>query len=1113
MDDSHWSAGALAQPARRMDGLALAGRLLLVAAAYYAAARLGLLIPYVNTQVSLVWLPSGIALAALWRWGAAMLPAVFLAGAAINAHIGSPLWVAACTALGNSCGPWFSAWLLRAFAFDDRLLRRRDIAAFLAAVLLGMLVTSTNGIVWLLASGLLDAAQLRLAWLSWLGGDAVGALLAGIPLMALGRAPAWRPGREGAMDGLLQGLLLASVLLVFSGRLSADSALIVPLLALPFCGVALLALRGGLLASSLAVLLLSLAAAWGTARGAGPFAGAQAGTGLLALWSYITAQACTSLLICGLVTELQGSRRQFAALMQHAQDAILVVEPDGRLVRVNPAAAALLGAAPGQMLADLPQGSGALLVGLLTEPAEQVTRVLQLARPDGRRAQLECQLARYRDGSGLWQSHLILRDITVQEEAKARLAASEAWLKTITDHLPVLVAYADRTQTYRFANGRFRVVMGVEPERVIEQTMGEFLGPVAHGELQPHIEAALRGEAQRFERTGWARNANTHFHTEYVPDLMPDGQVAGFFIMVLDITERRQAELELARSQDRLREQAELLQVTLKSIGDGVITTDEQGRIRWMNPPAERMCGWQATEAAGRQLAEVFRIVDADSREPAPDPVAACLQGQGATSLRRRSVLLAREGGNEHAIEESAAPIRVDEGRLLGAVLVFRDVAEQRRLSDQLAHRATHDALTGLLNRAGFQARLERLLGQQGGGAAHGVLMFVDLDHFKAVNDACGHAQGDRLLCEVSALMARCVRTRDTLARLGGDEFGVLLEHCGPEQALRVAQSICEQVGGYRFAHEGRQFRIGSSIGLVPVDGRWSSRAALLDAADKACYAAKAAGRNRVHVWDEADRGLQARAGESDWRRRIEAALAQERFQLFGQRVLRPDGSSDAEGLHIEVLLRLQEEPEGPLIAPMAFLPAAERFGLAAPIDRWVLARAIGWLASRQREVACLSVNLSAQALADAALPGELRQWLAEAAVEPARLCIELAESAVHANPGAAAAFCEALHAIGVQLALDDFGGGAASDAPLKALAGIAWLKIEPQRLRHLPQQALDRAMVRCVQEMAEAIGARTVAKGVETEAAAAALRGLGVDRVQGWLHHRPQPLERLLDD
>ena len=571
-----------------------------------------------------------------------------------------------------------------------------------------------------------------------------------------------------------------------------------------------------------------------------------------------------------------------------------------------------------------------------------------------------------------------------------------------------------------------------------------------------------------------------------------------------DVTEKRRLEQELADSY-------ELVRVTLESIGDAVITTDREGRVQWLNPVAESMTGWTKSEARAKPLTEVFNIVHAQSRQPNINPVAICLEEGRTVGLQSHSTLLSRTGA-EFGVEDSTSPIRNAEGAILGAVLVFHDVTEQRRLSHEMSHRAAHDALTGLVNRAEFEVRLSRLLsGLTFEGTTH-VLMYIDLDEFKVVNDACGHSAGDQLLRQVSVLLQGCVRGRDTVARLGGDEFGVLLENCGLEHGQLIAQKMCDQMQSYRFAHDGRRYRVGTSIGVVPVDLRWGSSAAVMQAADSSCYAAKDGGRNRVHVWVESDRALQARQGEMQWVNRLEAALDENRFALYAQHI-EPIGGPDGR-LHCEVLLRLIDD-DGAVIAPGAFLPSAERFHLASRIDRWVVQHVFARLQDEGIAldgIETIAINLSGQSLGDRAFHRDLVRMLRAASFDVRKLCFEITETAAITNLGDAKIFIDEIRALGVRVALDDFGAGASSFGYLRTLP-VDYIKIDGQFITGLLEDPLDNAAVRCFCEVAKVVGVKTIAEFVESAAIRAALQNIGVDYAQGYLIHRAEPLSILLPE
>ena len=559
----------------------------------------------------------------------------------------------------------------------------------------------------------------------------------------------------------------------------------------------------------------------------------------------------------------------------------------------------------------------------------------------------------------------------------------------------------------------------------------------------------------------------------------------------------------------KLAEQHELMRVTLQSIGDAVITTDASSTVTWLNPVAERMTGWLSAEAKGRPVSQVFHIVNEETRAPAESPVEACLQQGKLAGLASHTLLISRAGA-EFGIEDSASPIRNERGELLGVVLVFHDVTEQRRLSGEMSYRATHDALTGLVNRAEFEARLRRTLNKAHEDRSEHALLFIDLDQFKLVNDACGHSVGDQLLQQVSKLLSETVRARDTLARLGGDEFAVILEHCSADQAKRVAQQICERMDDFRFMHDERRFRIGASIGLVPLDNRWGSTAAVIQAADTSCYAAKEAGRNRVHAWYDTDQAMRARHGEMQWAARLEQALDENRFALYAQRIHALD--QQTHGLHAEVLLRMIDS-DGSVVQPAAFLPAAERFHFASRIDRWVLRHSIDTLQSLSdlATVDTLCVNLSGQSIGDRAFHRQAIDTLTDAGAEVCqRLCLEITETAAVTNMADANVFIGQVRALGVRIALDDFGAGASSFGYLKNLT-VDLIKIDGQFIRDLIDDPLDDAAVRCFVDVARVVGVKTVAEFVDRPEVLDRVRGIGIDFAQGYLLHRPEPLETVL--
>jgi diguanylate cyclase (GGDEF)-like protein/PAS domain S-box-containing protein len=558
---------------------------------------------------------------------------------------------------------------------------------------------------------------------------------------------------------------------------------------------------------------------------------------------------------------------------------------------------------------------------------------------------------------------------------------------------------------------------------------------------------------------------------------------------------------ERRRVQNELAWEKELAQVTLHSISEGVVTTEPDGRVDYLNPAAEELTGWPLAEARGRPLAEVCVVLDPATREPiTARPGALEAGGQGCEPL-----LLRRRSGEECAVTETLVPILNRDGDALGSVLVFHDVTETRALAHRLAYQTSHDAVTGLLSRREFETRLAHALElSRTDGATH-ICLYMDLDQFKIVNDTCGHAAGDEMLRQLAALMQARLRESDALARLGGDEFGVLLEGCPLPQGAEIAEALRATVRDFRFVWEQRTFEIGVSIGIVAVTHASESVGSILSAADVACYAAKDLGRNRIHVYEANDLELARRHGEMQWVSRITQALAEDRLVLFYQDIVAvEDGTGTPHS--VEILVRMLDE-QGELVPPGAFLPAAERYNLMPAIDRWVVQNCFRWLSSQPRSGRILlGINLSGTTLSDDQFLPFIREQFERCQVPPPAVCFEITETAAIANLATASRFIRELRELGCRFALDDFGSGLSSFAYLKNLP-VDYLKIDGGFVRDMLADPLDRAMVAAINQVGHIMGIRTIAEFVESRETLHALAELGVDYAQGWALGRPQPL------
>jgi diguanylate cyclase (GGDEF)-like protein/PAS domain S-box-containing protein len=568
---------------------------------------------------------------------------------------------------------------------------------------------------------------------------------------------------------------------------------------------------------------------------------------------------------------------------------------------------------------------------------------------------------------------------------------------------------------------------------------------------------------------------------------------------ITDITDRRLAAAELFAEKERA-------QVTLASIADGVITTDTEGWVEYLNPVAEELTGWTAGSARGLPLQAIFRMIDETSRQIAPNPIEMVLREERNVEMAA-TMLLLRNDGAEIPIVQSAAPIRARSGKITGVVLVLHDVSRERQYAAKLSYQASHDSLTGLINRTEFEQRLSLALKSSAQAGRHHAVMYLDLDQFKVVNDTSGHAAGDQLMRQVSSVLQRRLREGDTLARLGGDEFGVLLENCASENALRIADELRQTVMDFHFAWESRSFAIGVSIGVVNVEDGLFTIADVLSAADAACYMAKEKGRNRVQVYHREDSELSMRHGEMEWVGRLQKALDEDRFVLYSQDIVAIGGHK--KGSHCELLVRMLDE-KGDLVPPMAFIPAAERYGLMPSIDRWVIRNAMAIIAREQADahreaLDVYAINLSGASIGDDRFLEFVREQFDRFAVPYQAICFEITETAAIARLDKATHFIHVLRELGCQFSLDDFGAGMSSFAYLKHLP-VDYLKIDGGFVKDMADDPIDRAMVEAINNVGHVMGKKTIAEFVDSDRVLAALKEIGVDFAQGYGVSKPRP-------
>ncbi len=544
----------------------------------------------------------------------------------------------------------------------------------------------------------------------------------------------------------------------------------------------------------------------------------------------------------------------------------------------------------------------------------------------------------------------------------------------------------------------------------------------------------------------------------------------------------------------------------LHGVADGIIATDTENRIEFMNPVAENLTGWTEENAKGRTLQEVFQVFDANSeiRLELPSGVSG---GGRRGPLYFEDVFLTNKQGARIHINGTVAPIRADRDNYAGQAIAFRDVTALKRMSDTIVYQASHDALTGLINRDEFFSRLDDVTRATIQDGRSHTFAYIDLDQFKVINDVCGHYAGDELLRQVSQAIQDTLRSNFVIGRLGGDEFGVVLMDCPLDQAYDRTTDVLDAVRR-KFIWHKHSFNVTASIGLVPVNEEQTDGYAILAAADDACYLAKEQGGNTVKIYETANYTFLKRRGEMQWISRLTHALEEDRFCLFYQPIVATNGAGPDKK---EILLRLKEQ-DGSLADPSQFIPAAERYNLMPNIDRWVLKEVVDY-AARQREILGESdtfcINISGASVADETFLDFAIQIFEQAEAVPSQICLEVTETAAIENLSRAVDFMNRLKSMGVTFALDDFGNGFSSFAYLKNLP-VDYLKLDGSFVRSIDQDPIDRSMVEAVNRIGHVIGMQTIAEYVRNQEIQDIVEGFGVDYIQGFHIARPAPLPSL---
>lgn len=551
----------------------------------------------------------------------------------------------------------------------------------------------------------------------------------------------------------------------------------------------------------------------------------------------------------------------------------------------------------------------------------------------------------------------------------------------------------------------------------------------------------------------------------------------------------------------------ELVGEVLCQVQDAVMLLDRRGRVRYANEAAARLVG--AGPLTGRGLQGLARVVAPGGGDGGGRPLDLLALSSSACWVLPAGVEMERAGGERIAVQGRIVPMVRNGGMRL---LVLKDMRDWCALQRHADYYATHDGLTGVLNRREFAQRLQQALDETGGGGASHALVYLDLDRFEAVNGACGHAAGDRLLREIGVVLRGALRQSDVLARLGGDQFGCLVRDVAVEHAGAVAEKLIHAVGTHRFLWNDQRVALSASAGVVCLTDAPAGAEDVLAAGEHACRQAKHRGRGRVYRFEAGDARFAHRRGTARWLHRLQAALEEDRFVLYGQPIVPLAGPSAAPAC-FEILVRMVDEA-GQHQLPGAFLPAAEHYGLMPRLDRWVIRHALAHIADPANALGAdivYALNLSGQTLRDEGFVDFVVTALRDDDVRAEQICFEITETAAVGNFKHAAQLISRLRDYGCRFTLDDFGAGMSSFAYLKHL-GVDGIKIDGTFVSNVLENRADRAMVEAINQVGHVMGMRTTAESVEQPAVLDALRELGIDYAQGFGIQRPRPLVECLD-
>lgn len=680
---------------------------------------------------------------------------------------------------------------------------------------------------------------------------------------------------------------------------------------------------------------------------------------------------------------------------------------------------------------------------------------------------------------------------------------AERWLKRARhyaeegmQHSPVAMLITNRSGRIRQSNHAFRDLSGYFARDIMNWDVQYFFPDPEQELIEQCLDQLLSRQATHLNIESrildW-KYQTIEIDLDCYSLLDDDGEVRNIVFQLEDITARKQADRQI----DRLLKSIELSPVA-------TVITDHNAIIEYVNPRFNELTGFSNSESIGQKT-----NINSSGKTPR-----ATYEAMWARILEGREwqgeLLNRRKDGSHYWARTIIFPIIDQQGRITNFVSLQEDISEARRLSLKLEYEATHDQLTGLINRREFQRRLEQAIDEARVDEVTHALCFLDLDRFKVINDTSGHMAGDMVLRRIGHVLQEHIRANDTVARVGGDEFALILRHCDIQKAAAICDQVRRTVAGLSFPWDDQVFSVGLSAGLAVIDGQLTDTVELFKQVDAACYGAKDAGKNRVIIYSPGNRRLQQYREQSQWVPRLEHALAQRRFVLFAQPIYPLQQETALP--HYEVLLRLRGD-DGTLILPGEFLPTAERFGLAPRVDRMVfdgLYRFLTENASVAARAGAFSINLSGASISEPGLLRHIISTISRGNLPPELLQFEITETAAVTNINQARHFMQQLRGIGSRVVLDDFGRGLSSFAYLKNLP-VDMLKIDGLFVREILEDRTDHTMVRMINELAHSLGMETIAEFIETAPVMDSLRQLGVDYGQGYHMARPAAITELI--